>query len=52
VTGSATVARMPFKLPEYDRVFIGFVDQTVHALARARSPLLADLTVEEGVGPL
>ena len=39
---------MPFKLPEYDKAFKGFVHQTVHSLARARSPLLADMAVEEG----
>jgi hypothetical protein len=38
---------VPFKLPEYDKAFVHFIDQTVHALARAGSPLLADLSVEE-----
>lgn len=39
---------MPFRLPEYDRAFEDFVHRSVHALARARSPLLAGMPVEEG----
>jgi hypothetical protein len=39
--------RVPFRLPEYDRAFNDFVHRSVHAIARARSPLLAGMPVEE-----
>jgi hypothetical protein len=44
---------MLFALPEYDRAFALFVDETVHELARARDPVLAEMhfvTVPSTVG--
>lgn len=41
---------MPFDLFEYDRAFTGFVHDTVNALARAQSPLLNRIAVEEAPG--
>ncbi len=44
---------MPFALPEYDRAFSAFVSETVHELARARDPVLAEMhfaTVPTTVG--
>jgi hypothetical protein len=41
---------MPFALPEYDQAFAHFVHTATGELARASSPLLADLPREPAVG--
>jgi hypothetical protein len=48
---AASIVRlMPFDLSEYDRAFTGFVHDTVNALARAQSPLLNRIAVEDAPG--
>jgi hypothetical protein len=41
---------MPFQLPEYDQAFASFVHEGVTALARARSPMLAQTRRETSPG--
>jgi hypothetical protein len=38
---------MPFKLPEYDDAFVGFIQKTTHELAGAHHPLLAEMRFED-----
>jgi len=41
---------VPFQLPEYDRPFASFVHESVHALACARSPILAQIQRQPSPG--
>ena len=43
---------MPFALTEYDEAFGLFLRDTVRELARARSPILAEIRFEEQSGPV
>jgi hypothetical protein len=36
-----------FALPEYDRAFTEFLHEAIHAVARARDPILSQIRVEE-----
>lgn len=38
---------MPFKLPEYDDAFVGFIQKTTHELAGVHHPLLAEMRFED-----
>jgi len=43
---------MPLLLPEYDSAYALFLDESVHEVAKASSPLLSGLTVEYTGGPV